>query len=184
MERWRDIPGYEGIYQASTDGNIRTCEGKTTYTVRHGVRRWKQRVLKQKFAKNKKGRTDARVNLWKGGCEKTYLVSRLVAMAWCEGYQDGLTVNHINGNPLDNRAENLEWVTLHENIAKGFKEGLYRNQQFPVALSNEGVLFKFDSKADANRFLGRSHGYVDTCLKEHRPITSINGTRYEIVKGA
>ena len=44
-EMWKDIPNYEGIYQASTFGRIRTCEGKTTYTKRHGIRHWKQRIL-------------------------------------------------------------------------------------------------------------------------------------------
>lgn len=184
MEQWRDIPGYENIYQASDQGEIRSCEGKVTWDARHGKRLWKQRVLKQKFTRNKKGRTDARVNLWKDGYERTLLVSRLVAMTWCEGYREGMTVNHINGNPLDNRAENLEWVSLRENIVKGFKEGLYSSQQSPVVLSDNRVSFEFDSQADANRFLGRSHGYINTCLKRNKPIISINGKRYELVKGA
>lgn len=184
MEQWRDIPGYENIYQASDQGEIRTCEGKTTNNARYGKRVWKQRVLKQKFTRNKKGRVDARVNLWKDGSERTLLVSRLVAMTWCEGYTDGMTVNHINGNPLDNRAENLEWITLGENIKKGFAEGLYSNQQNPVVLSADDVLFAFDSQAEANRFLGRSHDYVNSCLKHNRPISSSVGKQYEVVKGA
>lgn len=184
MEQWRDIPGYENIYQASNQGEIRTCEGKITNNARYGKRVWKQRVLKQKFTRNKKGRVDARVNLWKDGFERTFLVARLVAMTWCDGYREGMTVNHINGNPLDNRAENLEWITLGENIQKGFKTGLYSNQQVPIALSDEGTTFEFDSQADANRFLGRSPSYINTCLKNGRTITSATGTRYTVVKGA
>lgn len=184
MEQWRDIPGYENIYQASNQGEIRTCEGKITNNARYGKRVWKQRVLKQKFTRNKKGRVDARVNLWKDGFERTLLVSRLVALSWCEGYQEGFTVNHINGNPLDNRAENLEWVSLRENIAKGFKEGLYNTQQTPIVLSDDGVLFDFASQADASRFLGRSSGYINTCLKRNSPIISADGKRYTAVKGA
>ena len=184
MEQWRDIPGYENLYQASDSGNIRTCEGKITSNARYNKRVWKQRVLKQKVTKNRKGRADARVNLWKDGEEQTWLVARLIALTWCAGYREGWTVNHINGNPLDNRAENLEWVTLGENISKGFKEGLYRSKQLPIVLANECALFEFESAAEANRFLGRSHGYVTICQKENRPIKSINGTRYEIVKGA
>lgn len=127
MEQWKDIPGYEGIYQASTHGRIRTCEGKTTSSTRFEKRVWKQRVLKQKFHKNQKGRADARVSLWKDKKEKTWLVSRLVAITWCEGYAEGLTVNHINGNPLDNSSQNLEWITRAENIQHGFRTGLYKN---------------------------------------------------------
>lgn len=69
-EEWKDIPGYEGLYQASTLGRIRTCEGKTTSSARFEKRVWKQRIMKQKLNKNRKGRIDARVCLWKDGKEK------------------------------------------------------------------------------------------------------------------
>lgn len=49
-------------------------------------------------------------------------VHRLVAMEFCEGYQDGLIVNHKNGDRSDNRAENLEWVTAAKNNAHAFRE--------------------------------------------------------------
>ena len=133
METWRDIPEYEGLYEASTLGRIRTKAGKTTHTQRHGVRHWKQRVLKQKLCRNKKGRIDARVELWKNGAHHTFLVSRLVAMAWVDGYSPELTVNHRDGNPLNNRIENLEWLTFSANIKHGFESGLYFTQK-PVRL--------------------------------------------------
>ena len=125
MEEWKDIPGYEGLYQASTLGRIRTCEGKVTSSSRFPRRVWKQRVMKQKVSKNSKGRYDCRVELWNGKKHRTWLVSRLVAAAWCDGYREGWTVNHINGDPMDNRAENLEWLSLRDNIRHGFANGLY-----------------------------------------------------------
>ena len=124
-EQWKDIPGYEGIYQASNLGRIRTCEGKVTSSARFSHRVWKQRILSQKSSRNKKGRTDFRVELWKDGSHKTFLVSRLIAMTWCDGYQSGFTVNHKNGDHLDNRAENLEWLSLGDNIRHGFANGFY-----------------------------------------------------------
>ena len=126
MEQWKMIPGYEGLYEASTYGQIRTAEGKTTSNARYPKRVWKQRILKLKYVHRKNGRLkDARVCLWKDGKEKTFLVSRLVAMTWCDGYADGLTVNHKDGNPLNNDCSNLEWISLAENIRHGFRTGLY-----------------------------------------------------------
>ncbi len=180
MEQWRDIPGYEGIYQASNMGNIRTCEDKTTYTERHGVRHWKQRVLKQKRSENRRGRVDARVMLWKNGIEKTWLVARLVGLSWCSGYADGMTINHINGNTIDNRAENLEWVTLAENVKKGYETGLFANCQHPIQIVCDECTLIFESKAAASRFLGRNSGYVSNVLKIGRPITAADGKQYTI----
>jgi hypothetical protein len=180
MEQWRDIPGYERIYQASNMGNIRTCEGKTTYTKRHGVRQWKQRIIKQKVCKNGHSRKDARVHLWKDGKERTWLVARLVGLAWCEGYEEGLTVNHINGNHLDNRAENLEWVTISENIRKGFDTGLFANTQKPVRLICDGCEIVFPSMAHASRFLGRNSGYVSGVIKLNRPVKAADGKIYTV----
>ena len=125
MEEWKDIPEFEGLYQASTLGNIRSCDGKTTYSVRHGERHWKQRIIKPQITPNKKGRFDARIKLYKNKKQLTFLVSRIVAITWCKGYKTGWTVNHKNGNPLDNRAENLEWLSHGDNIRHGFANGLY-----------------------------------------------------------
>lgn len=51
METWKDVVGYEGIYEVSDAGKIRTKLGKTTHTEKHGIRTWKQRELKLKTDK-------------------------------------------------------------------------------------------------------------------------------------
>jgi hypothetical protein len=58
------------------------------------------------------------------GVRRKYLVHRLVAQAFVPGYAPDLSVNHINCNKQDNRAENLEWVTLAENTALQWRDGL------------------------------------------------------------
>lgn len=178
-EVWRDIPGFENLYQASSDGKIRTKPGKVTANKRYGHRVWQTRIVKHKSKSNK--RKDAAVTLWKDGVPKDYLVSRLVAMAWVDGYEDGLTVNHIDGNPTNNNCSNLEWITRSENVKKGFEDGLYKGVQLPVVLLRDGVENEFASMAEASRFLGRNSGYIHNCLRKGRIISDVNGNAYAIL---
>lgn len=161
-EIWKDIPGYEGIYQASTLGNIRTIEGKTTFSKRNGTRHWKGRILKGRGDNIKTGK---RVSLWKNGTVKDWLVARLVAITFLGNPPDGFTVNHIDGNRLNNKLENLEWLSLADNIRHGFLTGLYHMQK-PVAISGENGHFAFRSMAQCDSFLGRSHGYTSDRIKK------------------
>lgn len=169
MEKWLDIPGFENLYQASNFGNIRTCEGKTTSNARYPKRVWKQRVLKQKYSTNRRGRKDARVSLWKDGKEYTFLVARMVALTWCDGYSEGMTVNHIDGNSLNNKASNLEWVTLKENIQKGFATGLYSTVK-PVTIVVNDRALSFNSMSSASRFLGKNNQYISERIAKKRPL--------------
>lgn len=161
-EIWKDIPNYGGIYQASTYGRIRTCKGKTTYSKYHGVRHWKQRIIKPK------GQTYAtgyRVSLWKDGKCKDFLVARLVATTFL-GESD-LTVNHIDGNRFNNNIENLEWVSLADNIRKGFETGLYKAQmKILVYEKKTGKTNTFRSLAQASRHYGKNDGFFSNCINK------------------
>ncbi len=164
MEQWKDIPGYEGLYQASFQGRIRTAPGKTTRNARFEKRVWKTRVMKGRG----KTSTGWRVGLWKDGEHKDWLVARLVAITWVPGYAEGLTVNHKNGDRFDNRVENLEWLTLADNIRHGYETGLYSSIQKRVLLYDHqsGKQKSFDSMAEASRFLGKSNGYVSNAISK------------------
>jgi hypothetical protein len=179
---WKDIPGFEGIYQASNTGSIRTKPGKVTSNRRYAHREWKTRVLKAKYPKNRK-RKDARVTLWKDGKESDHLVSRLVAMAWVDGYAPGLTVNHIDGNPENNTIENLEWLSLGDNVRKGYETGLFDKCQKKITLIGESDCASFASMAQASRFLGRNNGYIHNCIKVGKKPTSEDGQIYTIKEG-
>lgn len=179
-EEWKPIPGYEGIYDASSYGRIRSTPGKTTSNERFAIRVWKTRIIKPKTQNRK--RKDERVSLWKDGIEKDYLVSRLVASAWYGMPDEGMTVNHINGNPMDNRPENLEWISLAENIQKGFMGGLYDSTFKPVDLvDNNGNTISFKTRADASIFLNRSNGYISNLLRKNKnTATSSDGAEYKV----
>lgn len=173
-EVWKNIPRYEG-YQASNLGRIRTYN-KTTYTKRHGIRHWGNRVLKYKSNSTKTG---YRVDLWKNGKPHTLLVARLVATTFLEDLiETNMTANHKNGNRLDNRVENLEWLSRSENIKYGFENGQYK--QHETVLFNDTEYHKFRSKSLAGAFLNRNHSYISNCIKNNRKIYSKDGIEYKV----
>ena len=181
LEQWRPIPGYEGIYDASNFGRIRSTPGKTTSSARSPIRVWSTRILKPKRQLNRR-RSDARVELWKDGQHRTYLVSRLVASAWLGTPENDMTINHINGDWNDNKVENLEWITLDENIRKGFATGCFAaNQHHTVLEDQDGVQYDFASASEASRFLGRSTGYIYDAVKHRYQISSSDGIKYRLV---
>ena len=187
MEQWKDITGYEGLYQASNTGLIRSVDGKETVNSRGSVRHWKTRILKAKKRKRTTGAYDPRVELWKDGKHKSLLVARLVAMTWCEGYKEELTVNHIDGNALNNIPCNLEWITRGENIRKGYETGLYANAQRKCALKLKDEhtyrVYVFPSQYAASKFLGQGKKYINGRIHKNKTNAfSKDGKEYEICK--
>ncbi len=160
IEIWKDIPRYPG-YQASNLGRIRT-HNKTTYTERHGERHWRDRILKFKPSLPKG--SGYRVSLWKSGKGKDYLVARLVATTFLEDLiESDMTVNHKDGNRLNNNIDNLEWLSRADNIKDGYRTGLYKSIQKSCMLKDlsNGEEYYFNSLSDACKFLNRSKSYMD-----------------------
>lgn len=181
MEIWKAIPGYEGLYEVSNQGRVRTAEGKTTSSARFAKRVWKQRIMKQKWHERngQKRQKDARVCLWKDGNEKTYLVARLVAMAFLPMPFDKLTVNHIDGDTTNNNVSNLEWSTIAENNRHGFRTGLFKATQKSVVLTrSDGEEVLFPSMSEADRFMGRRTGYTSLRISRSNYCYDTNGNRY------
>lgn len=110
MELWKDIPDYEGLYQASNLGNIRSLD----HIRKNGTNNYMQKGKLLKFNKNTSGYLQVRLS--KNGIAKTYRVNRIIALTFIDNPLNKETVNHINGNKLDNRIENLEWATHKEQI--------------------------------------------------------------------
>lgn len=113
MTEWKDIPGYEGIYQVSSDGQVKSVDRIDSAERRLKGRRLKARALNSGYLM---------VQLCVEGVKKAHTVHKLVARAF-HGESDKW-VNHINGDKLDNRAENLEWTTPGENLTHAWANGL------------------------------------------------------------
>src|SRR5699024_6875603 len=104
-ENWKDVVGYEGIYEVSDYGRIRTNKDKTTYTNKHGIRRWKQRYIKNKKSNGR----DVMVSRLKNVKPKDFLVHRLIAFTFITLVEAKDCINHKDGNPNNNCVENLQW---------------------------------------------------------------------------
>jgi hypothetical protein len=101
-EVWKDIPGYEGKYQASTLGRIRSLKFKG-----------KKRMLIRKIIITKNGRT--KIDLINNdGTRRWTNVGRLVLEAFVG--KSNLTVHHIDKNPLNNRLDNLKYLSIKDNV--------------------------------------------------------------------
>ena len=113
-EKWKDIKGYEGIYQVSNYGNVRVLD---RYVWNHnGFVKRKGKILKPSL--NKYGYKD--VMLSKDNVRKKYRINRLVAEAFIENPENKEQVNHIDRNKTNNNVNNLEWVTRQENITHSY----------------------------------------------------------------
>lgn len=178
QETWKDIPGYEGIYQASTFGRIRTIEGKTTFSVRHGERHWKSRILKPKGCKDPR-LIGYRVSLWKDKKPHDYLVARLVAATFLGvDIHTKLTVNHKDGNRLNNAISNLEMLTHSQNITYGYQNGQYTQYKTTFIDNSTGEVMEFLSTAKAAEHFGVSSGVISNRCNTGNPFRSKDGREY------
>lgn len=110
-EIWKPIKGYEGYYEISNMGRVKSLERMVPYSVSGFFRKQYKFYLKAVGD----GYGYLFVCLHKKGIKKYKKIHQLVASAFVRGERDGLQVNHKNGIITDNSPENLEWVTPREN---------------------------------------------------------------------
>lgn len=160
-EIWKDIAGYEGLYQVSNYGRVKSLHGK-------------EKILKP----GANGKEYLVVNLCKDGKKKQYTIHRLVLMNFnpIEGMGQ-LEVDHIDTNPSNNNLENLHWTTRKENrnnplskvhyseAHKG-KFGVNHHSSIPIVqLTIDGELVNvYGSACEAERS-GFNNKRINDCTK-------------------
>lgn len=152
-EIWRPVVGYEGYYEVSNMGRVRSVERTARYVHANGkefTRRVRARIMSPLTHKTQKR---VSVMLSVNNVQKRMAVHRMVAMAFCENPHGYTEVNHIDEDPTNNRADNLEWCSRHYNMHYGtIKERVYdKNKKAIIAISDDGDAIRFNSISAAKR---------------------------------
>lgn len=137
-EIWKDIKGYEGLYQISNLGNVKSLIQwvGNKYSDKYIK---KEKILKTsiQYANKNKNYCRCIVNLAKNKHKKSYKVHQLVAQAFIPNPKKLKEINHIDGDSLNNKIDNLEWCTHSENAIHAIKIGLRK-----IKYVNEELIIK------------------------------------------
>ena len=176
-EIWKDIQGYEGQYQVSNYGRIKSLSRKISNGTGYYIS--KEKILKGHV--NTKGYIQVELQ------GKPLLVHRLVAEAFIENPYDKPQVNHIDGDKSNNMTTNLEWVTNGENQIHAYKNGLNKHSEnagippkkvCQIALITGEVLNIYNSIAEAGKSLNIKKDNISSVCKNKRKSCGGYGWKY------
>ena len=158
MEKWRDIPGYEGFYQVSDLGNIRSIR----FNKIRNMKSWDSNGYRA-------------VELYLNNNGYTVGIHRLVALAFIPNPENKPEVNHKDRNRSNNNVENLEWVTQSENVAHAYRNGVkprptYQNQPLQKEILDIIENKKYFSIREASRQTGHKRDTIRRSLDLNTPI--------------
>ena len=152
-EIWKDIKGYEGLYQVSNLGRVKRV---TTGRILKGMN---------------SGSGYVQVGLYKQGVISRKLIHRSVAQAFIPNQENKSEVNHIDEDKTNNNVNNLEWSTRTENINHGTRnERVSKIKSIPIIATNlkTGESREFYGTSECARQLGLNHSHITNVLKGRR----------------
>lgn len=188
-EIWKDIKGYEGLYQVSNLGRIKSLQ-RITVGKKYGIHKLKEKILKE----GKCGKYNI-VILRKNGKNKTLYVHRLVAKTFINNSNNYPEINHKDGNTTNNNKENLEWCNRSYNIKHSYTvlkrkksiQGLNKyveNHKRKVNQYdlNDNFIKTWGSISDAEKFLNiTSIGKICECCQHKNGRKSAFGYKWKYV---
>lgn len=172
MEQWRPVLGYEGLYEVSSMGKVRSVDREVfnkangTYSTIKGYDR------KLDFV----GKKYAQIGLNKNSKCKKFLIHRLVAIAFIPNPLGKSEVNHIDHDKHNNCAENLEWVSRSENAGHAKKMGRYSNM--PRGESRPNAILTREAVEHIRRKEMRNIEYCNLYGVKPSTITCIQNPKY------
>lgn len=179
MEKWVDVKGYEGLYQVSNFGKVKSLK-------RTRKNHSKLQIVEEKI---KNTRVDPQgylmLDLYKDNKAKTTRVHRVVAEAFLPNVDDKPTVNHKDGNKANNHVDNLEWASFNEQNNHLYGSGLKSKENIDKAVkamnkaNRKGVMCintkkKYKSVTDAARSVGLSPGAVSMACSGKRKSAGVD----------
>lgn len=173
-EVWKDIVGYESYYQISNMGRVKSLDRVIIMKNGH-PKHLREQILRQyNYIRHKKGIKETTnymfVRLCVGNVTKNFFVHKLVATAFCKKADNHTEVNHIDENPSNNNASNLEWCTHSQNINHGTRNRKVAkntpNRREIDQYTKEGVFIKrYFSMSDASRVTGIDVSHISMCCR-------------------
>lgn len=163
MEEWKDIAGYDGLYQVSSFGNVKSLNWRGTKTEKVMVPKHHNRGYLQ-------------IELAKDGKCKTFLIHRLVAQAFIDNPSNFPEVNHKDENKANNNLSNLEWCGRTENVH--YSRDLHKDdattkiRRLSVPVKNTRRILQMNRDGSSVKLwdnlvsIKHSHKWVESSIKE------------------
>lgn len=163
QEVWKDVIDYEGIYQVSNLGRLKSLS--------RYIKHWRGGFLKSKEIIKKPFKSKSGyliTELSKNASKSKFLIHRLVAEAFIPNPEEKPQVNHINGIKTDNRVENLEWNTRSENIKHADSKGLrnLKGVNNSGAKLSEKEVIEIRKSKNSISYLAFNYNVGTTCIKK------------------
>lgn len=178
-EEWRPIPGFEGLYEVSNLGRVKSLprmrRGRGV-----GLHRAGGRILS---CNGLAGAGYPIVQLSNIKLSQRF-VHRLVADAFIPNTNGYEYVNHKDGDKTNNRSDNLEWCTFSQNVAHAWKtglrkDGIHPNKKRVRVFYPNGEIKEFGSISDASRTIGADQSNISRLCSGHRKI--VKGFKAEFI---
>ena len=177
QEIWKDIVGYEGVYQISNFGNVRSLKYWSNIH-----KKYYDRIKILKKRNNNLGYEV--INLSKFGIKKYYTIHRLVAKAFIPNPNNYKEINHIDGNKRNNYVDNLEWCTRSQNMLhaynKGLKKGISKYNKKVLQILDGKIIKIWNNISEIKNTLHLDYSSIFQCCNKKR--NKCGGYKWEYAK--